>query len=53
MDLSDCKPLRKVLALYPHRPLPAIACHAPLLVSYPEDTFFHITRLPTQSNTHS
>jgi hypothetical protein len=38
MDLSDCKPLRKVLALYPHIPLPAIACHAPLLVSYPLET---------------
>lgn len=38
MDLSDCKPLRKVLALYPHIPLPAIACHAPLLVSYPQET---------------
>jgi hypothetical protein len=38
MDLSDCKPLRKVLALYPHIPLPAIACHAPLLVSYSQET---------------
>ena len=38
MDLSDCKPLKKVLALYPYRPLPAIACHAPLLVSYPKET---------------
>jgi hypothetical protein len=38
MDLSDCKPLRKVLALYPHIPLPAIACHAPLFVSYPQET---------------
>ncbi len=38
MDLSDCKPLRKVLALYPHIPLPAIACHAPLLASYPPET---------------
>ncbi|MGC1183258.1 MAG: hypothetical protein WA877_10105, partial [Legionella sp.] len=38
MDLSDCKPLRKVLALYPYIPLPAIACHAPLLVSYPQET---------------
>lgn len=38
MDLSDCKPLRKVLALYPHIPLSAIECHAPLLVSYPQDT---------------
>lgn len=35
IDLSDCKPLKKVLALYPHIPLPTIACHAPLLVSYP------------------
>lgn len=38
MDLSDCKPLRKVLALYPHIPLSAIECHAPLLVSYPKET---------------
>lgn len=38
MDLSDCKPLQHVLALYPHIPLPAIACHAPLLVSYPQET---------------
>lgn len=38
MDLSDCGPLKKVLALYPHRPLPDIACHAPLLVSYPQET---------------
>lgn len=36
MDLSDCKPLKNVLALYPHVPLPAIACHAPLLASYPQ-----------------
>lgn len=36
MDLTHCKPLKKVLALYPHIPLPAIACHAPLFVSYPE-----------------
>lgn len=38
MDLSDCKPLRKVLALYPQIPLPAIACHAPLLATYPQET---------------
>ncbi|WP_028388813.1 hypothetical protein [Legionella fairfieldensis] len=35
MDLSDCKPLRKVLALYPHKPLLA---HTPLLASYPPET---------------
>ena len=38
MDLSDCKPLKNVLALYPHIPLPDIQCHAPLLVSYPKET---------------
>lgn len=38
MDLSDCQPLRNVLALYPYIPLPAIACHAPLFVSYPKET---------------
>ncbi|CEG58770.1 alpha/beta hydrolase [Legionella fallonii] len=36
MDLTDCKPLKKVLALYPHEPLPAFAFHAPLIASYPE-----------------
>ncbi len=36
MDLTGCKSLRKVLALYPHEPLPAIVCHAPLFVSYPD-----------------
>ncbi len=41
MDLMDCKPLKKVLVLYPHIPLPAIACHAPLLVSYPQETVIH------------
>ena len=38
MDLSGCKPLRKVLALYPHKPMFAIMCHAPLLASYPQET---------------
>ncbi len=36
MDLSACKPLKKVLALYPHVPLLAIAGHAPLFVTYPK-----------------
>jgi hypothetical protein len=36
MDLRGCKPLKKVLALYPHMPLPDLAFHAPLFVSYPE-----------------
>lgn len=38
MDLTSCKPLKKVLALYPVEPLPAIFCHAPLIASYPENT---------------
>ncbi len=38
MDLSGCKPLKRVLALYPYLPLPAIVCHAPLLASYPKET---------------
>lgn len=36
MDLTNCKPLKKVLALYPHEPLSALAFHAPLIASYPE-----------------
>jgi hypothetical protein len=38
MDLRDCKPLKKVLALYPYEPLPDLAFHAPLFISYPEHT---------------
>jgi hypothetical protein len=38
MDLSDCKSLKKVLALYPHIPLSDIQCHAPLLISYPKES---------------
>lgn len=38
MDLTNCKPLRHVLALYPHEPLNDLAFHAPLLASYPKDT---------------
>jgi len=37
MDLTDCKPLKKVLALYPYGPLPSLTFYAPLFVSYPED----------------
>ena len=36
MDLTGCKPLKKVLALYPHVPLPATAFHAPLFITYPQ-----------------
>lgn len=36
MDLSGCKPLKDVLVLYPHQPLPGIYCHAPMFVVYPE-----------------
>lgn len=42
MDLSMCKPLKKVLALYPHKPLNAsewsAAFHAPLFPDYPKHT---------------
>lgn len=35
MDLSMCKPLKNVLALYPHKPL---MFHAPLFPDYPANT---------------
>jgi len=38
MDLRDCKPLSKVLALYPYITPPDIPRHAPLLVYYPQKT---------------
>lgn len=38
MDLRECKPLKRVLSLYPNQPLPAIACHAPLVGLYPKHT---------------
>ena len=38
MDLRACKPLQKVLTLYPHEPLPWFICHAPLFVQYPKET---------------
>merc|ERR1712216_987083 len=34
-DVSGCAPLRRVLALYPHEPLPWYSFHAPLLSKYP------------------
>uniref|UniRef100_A0A7S3NP58 Uncharacterized protein n=1 Tax=Aureoumbra lagunensis TaxID=44058 RepID=A0A7S3NP58_9STRA len=34
-DITDCACLRRVLALYPHEPLPDITFHAPILVAYP------------------
>eukprot|EP00929_Paragymnodinium_shiwhaense_P068831 TRINITY_DN34696_c0_g1_i1.p1 TRINITY_DN34696_c0_g1~~TRINITY_DN34696_c0_g1_i1.p1 ORF type:complete len:353 (+),score=63.74 TRINITY_DN34696_c0_g1_i1:29-1087(+) len=36
MDISDVKNLGRIVSLYPHEPLPAIAVHAPLLARYPE-----------------
>jgi hypothetical protein len=36
LDLSSSKNLRRVLAIYPHEPLPDIAFHAPILGRYPE-----------------
>jgi len=38
MDLSDCEPLKNVLVLYPHQPLPTLSAHAPLVCLYPEHT---------------
>ncbi|MBA2652615.1 MAG: hypothetical protein H0U73_10170 [Tatlockia sp.] len=35
-DLSACKPLKKVLALYPYTPLADLAFHAPLFPTYPK-----------------
>jgi len=35
-DLSGCRSLRKVLAIYPHEPLPDVALHAPMLGIYPQ-----------------
>mmetsp|Transcript_39294 Transcript_39294/g.87832 ORF Transcript_39294/g.87832 Transcript_39294/m.87832 type:complete len:377 (+) Transcript_39294:47-1177(+) len=35
-DVSMCTCLARVLALYPYEPLPAIACHAPVLCHYPD-----------------
>ncbi|KAJ8611647.1 hypothetical protein CTAYLR_007881 [Chrysophaeum taylorii] len=36
-DLSNCASLRRVLAVYPHEPLPDITFHAPLLCAYPRE----------------
>lgn len=38
MDLTECKPLKRVLALYPYEPLPSNRAMAPLLVCYPKHT---------------
>ena len=38
LDLSQCKNLNHVLTLYPALPLPAIACHAPLIPIFPSFT---------------
>jgi len=35
MNLSRCKNLSRVLALYPYEPLPDLAFHAPLIGKYP------------------
>ena len=35
-DVSECACLRRVLALYPHEPLPDFAFHAPILPRYPK-----------------
>jgi hypothetical protein len=35
MDVSRCRALRRVVAIYPYEPLPDIAFHAPVLPKYP------------------
>jgi hypothetical protein len=51
-DLRACAPLRRVLALYPHEPLPDLAFHAPLMGQYPslcqveEDVFLGCHQVP-------
>jgi hypothetical protein len=35
IDISDCKNLQHVLALYPFEPLPDLAFHAPVIPNYP------------------
>jgi hypothetical protein len=35
MDVSDCRNLNRVLAIYPHLPLPDFVFHAPLVPRYP------------------
>lgn len=37
MDLSFAKNLGRVIVLYPHEPLPAIAVHAPIIYKFPDD----------------
>jgi hypothetical protein len=34
-DLSNCRCLKRVLAIYPHEPLPDLSFHAPVLCKYP------------------
>jgi hypothetical protein len=35
LDVSDCRNLTRVLAIYPHEPLPDYAFHAPIIPQYP------------------
>ena len=45
-DLSMCSNLRKVLAIYPADPLPAILAHAPVLPIYPADCELMVELVP-------
>lgn len=35
LDLSKCRNLKRVLSLYPYKPLPTLAAHAPVIARYP------------------
>jgi len=37
-DLTSCSCLKRVLAIYPHEPLPDLSFHAPVLCKYPVTT---------------
>ena len=42
LDCSGCRTLRRVLALYPHEPLPDLAFHAPIFPRYPSSDWCEI-----------
>ena len=42
MDVSGCRPLRSVLALYPYEALSDLLLHAPLLPAYPPENWCEV-----------
>tara|TARA_R110002110_G_C13469307_1_gene719847 strand:+ start:14947 stop:16173 length:1227 start_codon:yes stop_codon:yes gene_type:complete len=45
-DLSDCKNINKVMALFTNQPLPDIACHGPILPVMPPQAQVRVDVLP-------